>query len=47
MRIGAVLTVETLARRFKGVAGFCLVIIVWNFEHLALGLESELVSMLT
>ena len=45
MREGAVLTVETYARRFKGAARHCFVIIVWNFEHLALGLQRKLISM--
>ena len=46
MCVGAVLSVETYARRFKGAARHCFVIIVWNFEHLALGLNSELITML-
>jgi len=47
VRVGAVLAEQTLACRFKGAAHLCLVIIVWNFKHLALGLQSELISMLT
>ena len=47
MCIGAVLSVETLARRFKVAARPGLVIIVRNMEHLALGLQSELITMFT
>jgi len=46
MCVGAVLTVETLACLFKGVTCPRLVVVVWNTEHLALGIQRKLVSIL-